>query len=132
VDSGESGSLWRALRKAQRAVKISREAGNVDKMREALAELELRIEAGVPDYEAWQELQALVEQRRKLADSESRRLGTLHQMISAERAMVLMGTVVEAIRRHVKDPKVLNNIAIDLQKLGQVGEAAYGLHVPED
>jgi hypothetical protein len=128
VDSGESGSLWRALRKAHRAFKISRESGNVEHMRDALAELNLRIEAGVSDYEAWRELQTLVEQRRKLADSESRRLGTLHQMISAERAMLLIGVVVDIIRRHVSDPTVLNAIAIDVQRLGEVGQAAYGLH----
>ena len=41
--------------------------------------------------------------------------------------MLMMGVVLEAIRRHVNDPKVLNDIAIDLQRLGDVGQAAYAL-----
>jgi hypothetical protein len=96
-------------------------------MREALADLESHLDAGVPDYEAWREIQELIEQRRKLADSENRRLVMLQQMISAEQLTMLLGVIVEIVARHVTDRQVLSNIATDLQRLGHVGDAAYGL-----
>jgi hypothetical protein len=101
--------------------------GNEAKMREALADVESRLDAGVSDYEAWREIQALIEQRRKLADSEARRLVVLQQMISAERLTVLLGAIVDIMARHVPDRQVLSKIATDLQRLGHVGDAAYGL-----
>jgi hypothetical protein len=78
------------------------------------------------DYEAWHDVQELIEQRRKLAESETRRLVTLQQMISAEQAMLLIGVVVDIIARHITDRQVLAQITTDLQGLGHVGDAAYG------
>jgi hypothetical protein len=127
VDTGESGVLWRALLHAHRTFKRYKETGNVVKMREALADMESRLDVGGPDYEAWREIQALIEQRRKLADSEARRLVVLQQMISAERLTVLLGAIVDIVARHVPDRQVLSKIATDLQRLGHVGDAAYGL-----
>ena len=127
VDTGESGALWRAMLQAHRACKRYTERGHVAKMREALADVESRLDAGVLDYEAWREIQALIEQRRKLADSEARRLVMLQQMISAEQLTVLLGVIVEIVARHITDRQVLSKIATDLQRLGHVGDAAYGL-----
>jgi hypothetical protein len=51
----------------------------------------------------------------------------LQQMISAEQLTVLLGVIVEIIARHVTDRQALSAIATDLQRLGHVGDAAYGL-----
>ncbi len=51
----------------------------------------------------------------------------LQQMISADRVHVLMGVILDVITRHIRDRQVLSNIATDLQCLGHVGDAAYGL-----
>jgi len=127
VDTGESGARWWALMKAHRAFRHAKASGDVGRMQAALAGLELHLEAGTHDYAAWKSIIELIEQRRKLAESETRRLATLQQMISAEQAMLLMGVVVDIITRHITDREVLSNIVTDLQRLGHVGEAAYGL-----
>jgi hypothetical protein len=127
VDTGESGARWWALMKAHRAFKRAKASGEVPRMQEALAALEMHLEAGGRDYDAWHDVQELIEQRRKLAESETRRLVTLQQMISAEQAMLLMGVIVDIIGRHITDREALSNIVTDLQRLGHVGEVAYGL-----
>jgi hypothetical protein len=127
VDTRESGALWQALRHAYRTFKRTQAAGDVGKMREALADLEVRLDAGAPDDQAWAEIQELIEMRRKLCESEARRLATLQQMISAERLTLLMGVIVEVIAKYVTDRQALSNIAIELQRLGHVGDAAYGV-----
>jgi hypothetical protein len=127
VDTGESGARWQALLNTHRAFRRDKATGDVARMREALADFESRIDAGVPDYEAWTEIQELIETRRKLCDSETRRLVVLQQMITAEQLTVLLGVIVEIIARHVTDRQALSAIATDLQRLGHVGDPAYGL-----
>jgi hypothetical protein len=127
VHTGESGAVWRALRKAYRAFKLFQQTGDVGKMREAFAEMEGHLEAAVADTEAWAEIHTLIESRRKLADTESRRLSTLHQMITCEQAMVLVGVIVDIITRYVPDTQALRQITLELQRLVEGGGVAYGL-----
>jgi hypothetical protein len=127
VDTGESGARWWALLRAHRAFKRARTSADVAAMQEALIAIEMHLDAGTQDYEAWYDVCELIEQRRKLADSETRRLVTLQQMISAEQAMLLIGVIVDIIAWHITDRQVLAQITTDLQRLGHVGEAAYGL-----
>jgi hypothetical protein len=99
----------------------------VTRMRDTLAELESCIDAGAPDYEAWAELQKVIDQRRKLVEAETRRVQALQQMITTERATLMMGVIVEIIAKHVTDRQALSSIATDLQRLGYVGDPTYGL-----
>jgi hypothetical protein len=127
VDTGESGARWQALIQAHRALNRYKRVGDVSKMREALTELESHIDAGAADYQAWVEIQELIETRRKLAESETRRLVVLQQMISAEQLTVLLGVIIEVIAKHVTDRQVISAIAMELERLGYMGDTAYGL-----
>lgn len=118
VDSGESGTLWRQAQAAMRRFTRKHARGNIDAMQRAFAQVQRLITQGAADYAAWQEVGELLEQRRKLCDSENRRLVQAHDMISAEQAMVLLAQVVEAIQRHVTDRTVLSAIAQEFQVLG--------------
>jgi hypothetical protein len=127
VHSGESGVVWVALRKAHRTFKVAQRSGDVAQMRAALDEIGVHIEAAVVDHEAWREIHDLVEARRKLADTESRRLATLKQMLTQEQALLLVGRVVDIVTRHVPDRQVLANVVLDLQRLMEREETVYGL-----
>jgi hypothetical protein len=131
VHSGESGVVWLALRTAHRAFKVAQRAGDVAQMRAALDEIGVRIDAAVVDLEAWREIHDLIESRRKLADTESRRLTMLKQTITQEQALLLIGQVVDIITRHVPDKQVLANVVLDLQRLMDKTEVAYALHEAE-
>jgi hypothetical protein len=115
VDSGESGKLWAELRRAYRAFIRARQAGLGEAA--ALATVERVIERAVGDHQAWAEIGELVEQRRKLTESESKRLVTLQQMITSEQAMAMIGRLVDIITRHVPDQRALSAIIVDIQAL---------------
>jgi hypothetical protein len=83
--------------------------------------------SGVQDYDAWAAIQELIEQRRKLVDTERKRLITLQQTITAERATLMLGVVVDIIAKHIKDRAVLSQIAVELQRLGSAEDPAYGV-----
>jgi hypothetical protein len=65
----------------------------------------------------WPQIENLIEQRRKLAESESRRMKDLHQMLSVERVIALMAYVQDSLRRHIVDRGALAAIQADLQKV---------------
>lgn len=65
----------------------------------------------------WREVYGVLEQRRKLVETESKRLKDMQQMITVERAMGLIAALADSIRRNVTDRKQLAAIQSDLIRL---------------
>jgi hypothetical protein len=117
VDSGESGEVWRLLRTMFAEFSKARSAGKIPEMTQALSDIEALIVRGLADYSAWQDISQALEQRRKLVESERKRLVEMQQMITTEQAMILMAAIVDTIRRHVSDTSALAAISADITKL---------------
>lgn len=118
VDTGESGAIWRRLVQAKGDYHKAK-AKDKDHALDLLLGL---IEEGAADYAAWEDVRALLDQRRRTVESERKRLVEMQQTITAERAMLLIGAISGIIRAHVTDPTQLAGIAADLA--GLVGPAA--------
>lgn len=70
---------------------------------------------------AWKTLVFLIEQRRKLVETEAKRLKDLQQLISVERAMTLIAAVADLVRQHVSDRAQLAAISAGLLRLTSGG-----------
>jgi hypothetical protein len=127
VDTGESGALWATLKKEYEEFRLHRAAGDIPKMHVSIARLDALMDRAVQDHSAWQEIGEKIEQRRKLAMSETQRLIGLRQMLTCEQAMLLAGVIVDIVTRHVPDKQALSHIVADLQQVMQGGEATYEL-----
>ncbi len=77
----------------------------------------------------WQDVSAYVEQRRKLVETEQKRLIAMQQMMTAEQAALLLGAVAGVIRKHVNDRPTLAAISADLAQLAMV-EPTVGRALP--
>lgn len=117
VDTGESGALWRSLMAARMELLACRQASDIKGQMDALNEIMELISQGHADYRAWGEVAAVLDQRRRLVESERKRLVEMQQMISSERMMVLLGAVVGVIQEHVTDRTILSGITTGIQKL---------------
>ena len=117
VDTGEAGSVWKQAQIAFVNFRSANTSGDQDKMRAALFDLENILTAGIDDYMAWDEIGRMLEQRRKLVESERKRLMDMEMMITAERTMILIGAVVAIIKEHVTDRKALRKISTDIGQL---------------
>jgi hypothetical protein len=117
VDTGESGQRWAHLTKAYEEFTLHRQARDVPKMNVALAKMERNIAQATDDRAAWAEIGELVEQRRRLTESEHKRMVALQQMLSAEEAMALTHRVVDIVTRHVTDRQVLSAIVVEMRTL---------------
>lgn len=117
VDTGESGQAWGEARKTLAVLREAMSSGDVPLANAAMKELDRIIARGLSDYAAWSEIGNSLEQRRKLVESERKRLVEMQQFISHERALLLIGSITEIIRHNVTDRQVLNAISLDLVRL---------------
>lgn len=65
----------------------------------------------------WDEIGKLMEQRRKLVESERKRETDLQMNITSERAMLMIAALVDIVRQHVDDRGILAAISADVGKL---------------
>ncbi len=119
VDSGESGALWQSLMAARSDLLAYRRAGDNVRMAEALNLILELIGQGHADYRAWGEVAQVLEQRRRLVESERKRLIELQQTITVEKAMLLIGAIGGIIKAHVQEREVLAKISAEITALVQ-------------
>jgi hypothetical protein len=117
VDSGEAKTLWEKARKVNQEIQKAVHDENYGRLLMQCSELDYLIGSGLADHEAWYEIQALLDQRRKLVESERKRLVEMQQMVSAASAMTLATALLEAVRRNVTDRAVLTAVQSDFNRL---------------
>jgi hypothetical protein len=117
---GDTGNLrlWKEARTRLDAFKgAGAKKGSVGAARQALQQLDDLIDAGLSDAATWEELRETLEARRKMAESETKRLKDLHQTVTVEQAMMLMAVLVDEVRKHVTDRNALAAIAAQVVRL---------------
>lgn len=142
VDTGETGETWRALmdavqefEKSERAAQSGgnqsggkRAGGNQAEHRlnreEAMRTIIVLCQAGMADYAAWAEVGKTLEQRRKTAETETKRRLSMRTMISEDRALLMQSAILDIIRRNVTDRNTLSSISRDFGKLALGGDGA--------
>ena len=128
VDTGESGALWRDVHAAMTRFEQRQARHDVKGMTEAFTRLQHLISRGVADDATWEEIGTLMDQRRKLVESEQRRLTMAAEVLTREQALAFMGQIVDVVTHHVQDKQILQAMLLDLQGLGH---ASNGHHDQE-
>lgn len=115
IDTGESGAIWQALKAAY--TDLLRAKHDPAKAALALNAIGDLITRGHADYAAWNEIAAVLEQRRRLVESERKRLIELRDTITSGQAMVLVTALLSSIKEHVTDRQALSRIQNDFIRL---------------
>ena len=79
----------------------------------AISEL---LEAGVEDYQIWGEVVNLVDQRRRLVDTEIKRVVAGQHVLSIERVWLIVTLITQIINDNVSDDKERTRIAAEFRK----------------
>lgn len=117
VDSGEAGRAWKDAKAAHRKIALALQTKDTQSMFTGLSELEEAIGRGHGDYMAWDEIQSLLDQRRRLVESERKRLVDMQQMVTSEQAMLLVSALLDSVRRNVTDRNVLTQVQADFIRI---------------
>lgn len=65
----------------------------------------------------WPQIEELIENRRKLVDTEAKRLKDLHAMLSVDRVLLIIRYLQDVVRQCVKDPHEQSAVFVELRKL---------------
>lgn len=117
IDTGETGLLWQNLAKLWAELTTAIKQQDKLKQQETAVKLDSLIKTGHDDYQAWNEIQNTIEQRRRLVESERKRLVEAQQYVTAVQAMTLIGNVLAIIKDNVTDRQTLQAISVSINQL---------------
>lgn len=119
IDTRTFRSLQRLVQKYETAMVDKR----LIQAHEALAQLFGAIEDGRRDGEIWKEINAAMDQQRKLVEAEQRRVVATQESLSLEKAVKLIETVIQSLReavvRYVPDRDLQASILADARNIYQ-------------
>jgi hypothetical protein len=123
IDTGESGGLWAALQSIWAKLARAERSGDAAAAVALKGQVGNLIAKGAADVEVWAEVAELLYLRRKLVDSERKRLVDAEQMVDKQQLLVFVGLLFEVVSKHVQDRKALGAIIADIGRLTGAGGA---------
>lgn len=94
VDEGGGSAIWESLRKTDEAMKEAlQEPLDQAAFQKCIRSMSATIKRGAADYAVWADIMDTIERRRKLSETEHKRLVAMQQMITGEQAGLMIGAV---------------------------------------
>lgn len=121
LDTGGSKAHFLALRQKWDEFQRYEKQGDGPKTSAALWELGNLITDGLRDFTLLDDIARLIEQRRKLSESERKRLIEMRQLFTAEQAVLLLGAITDIIARNVTDRDTRARISREFTQLADSG-----------
>lgn len=116
IETGESEERWKLVQEAMRTVLSFQAQGDDENVEEAISELAKLVFAG-GDYDAWREIMAAYDTRRKISNTERARRVAAEQSISVAQLMAFVAAMSSIVVSHVTDPVARAAIAEDVRRL---------------
>jgi hypothetical protein len=116
ADTGENRKLWSRVSTLWAQYRRALEAGEAAEQDRLTGLLTATITDGQGEAQAWLEIQKSLELRRKLADTEQRRMQTAQQMVTVEQAIALVAATIAALKEVVErhaGPSTARDILVD-------------------
>lgn len=117
LGTGESAENWGRLIEAYDQLKSSQAVRDVAGLADALSALGAVIEGGKQNESGWKEVIELLERRRRLVDSETKRLALMQQFVTSQQLVSLAAAVLEVIRENVSESATRARIADGIRNL---------------
>lgn len=123
LGTGESGAAWLRLREVfARLIDAITEQNAV--LVQARLEMIRRILAGGDDTAAWADINRMIEQRRRLVESERKYMLQAEHMLSVEEVLALTGSLLASVKANVADRDAMARIAQDFDHAMQFYDSA--------
>lgn len=117
LDRGESGHWWRRLTQTHRLLQRAQRNDDPASQRRYFNEMEHLIKEGSDLSRTWDDIVELQDHRRRMVNTERKRLEAIQGSIPASRAVAFAMAVVAVIRKHVTDKLVLQAVQRDIAAL---------------
>jgi hypothetical protein len=117
LQTGESAEFWDAALDQVINSRRAYKSENYALLEQSLDVLEALCDERRLHFAAEKEIRDKVDQRRKLVESEQKRLVNMQQMVTSEQAMLLMSALLDAVRRNVRDRGILAAVQAEFIRL---------------
>lgn len=117
LDEGDLAGAWVKLQDAFDTFRVATATNDADLRAEAMMDMAALIEQGANDQLTWTQLSELMNDRRRLVQTETKRRLAMQKMISADEGMALVVALANIVRTHVHDRTILSAIQADLTRL---------------
>lgn len=117
VDSGESGTVFKALRSAHHDLEFAVQRSDSKGLLKAMAELDDLIGRGRNDALGWSELRELLDDRRKHVETKQRIELSGDRAVSVSEIGVLFGAFLHLVQTVVSSPKEKKLLADGIERL---------------
>jgi hypothetical protein len=114
LDDAPPLSLWKAISKEWASLKASQRRGDTESSRRHLDTLDGLIERGYRDSDARAEALDIMDKRRKLVESQSKREIALEQSVPVPQVMMLFSAVGQVVMKYVDSPAQRAALAAEL------------------
>jgi hypothetical protein len=133
LGTGESSALWARLLESYQDLAKAMAKHDLAAMNGALVDLRQIIEEGAGQQEVWKEFIAASKDKKELCQQEWKRLVDMNQVITAERARIMVGILTDIFLRHTPEPERRQAVAMEIYKfLDRPARLAEDVLVVED
>lgn len=124
MHEGEAAELWIRGKKTYKELLAALKRQDDLESTRLMSELGSILGHGYDNTLAMREVHKKQDLKRKIIDSERKRMMDMRQMVSIEELMLVVGALVDSLKKHVHDPQALSLVSNDLRKLLQ--DRGYG------
>lgn len=117
TESGVALKVFKDAKAANKALRTAIHNEDYGRVIEKSWELSQVLNEGITNFNAWEQVGAMVERRMKLVEAEQKRLVNMKNMITAEQALALIEQIKGVLKRTVHDPVTLSAITSELAAL---------------
>lgn len=122
VDKGGAAALYAELLQTWKELEAAQRAKDGQAVASLMPEIGSLIKRGAVDASKWREITGLMEQERKLIETEQKRRVSMQTMLTAEKGQLLVKALLASVNAHVSDKRALAAIGADIMAL--VGDGA--------
>jgi hypothetical protein len=115
LDSSDVKNAWMKVRQAYAI--LQRKTVSDDDLIDVVGLMEESLAAKQADENVWQEVLVFVEQRRKIAETERRRIVDAQQTMTYQEANMLVAFLMNSVMEHVQDPEIRRAISEDMKRV---------------
>lgn len=116
LDTGESGAAWAEAQQTMGRLQSAYDDADPARLSRELRRMDRILNRGAVEYALWGEIRAAVDAKRKIAESQRKRMVETEQFISVGQLALAMGIIKDLIRTHVTDDNARRSIAVGIDQ----------------
>ena len=121
TEHGETIANWTALELKLNEFERSRQTGDAEKAAKGLMALSQMIRSGAAQKDIWLELGKAMEAKRRLSETEARRMERERLVMTVEEGAILVSTLASIVLKYVTDRQILTLIQEDMARMLPAG-----------